>query len=244
MGFSFLLEDTRVAWMLPLTGAWTKACHLKRTTFWLCKYAAHSLGQIQAVVTNALAKQRYKSAIYIFPYCMDPQHAVLSCSPTPNCLFSLSRLSLSFLPLGSLLRSINRFVSQQMGLKTSTVSPFLNNIALMQMRSQKMGRKQCLGARTCKNTFNQTDRRTDRINTQTGAETHWTMQMAWHKLRRAHTGAETQTACQQRSSIRWEKKNATRLDPSLNKNPHLHLDSSCGDIRSSFSVSQWPLQLV
>lgn len=152
MGFSFLLEDTRVARMLPLTGAWTQACHLKgpHLQVQLSKYAVRRLGQIQAVVTNALAKQRYKSAIYIFPYCTGSKTCSSLLFPNPYCLFLLPRLSLSFLPLGSLFRSINRFVSQQMGLKTSTVSPFLNNITLMQMRRQKTGRKQCLGACTRK----------------------------------------------------------------------------------------------
>lgn len=32
-GFRFLLEDTRVAQMLPLTGAWIQACHSKRTIY-------------------------------------------------------------------------------------------------------------------------------------------------------------------------------------------------------------------
>lgn len=94
------------------------------------------LCQIQAVVTNALAKQRYKGAISIFLCYMDPKHAAPPCSPTPYCLFSLSCLSLSFLPLGSFIRSVNRSVFRQMELKTSTVSPFLNNIALMQMRGK------------------------------------------------------------------------------------------------------------
>lgn len=81
---------------------------------------------------------------------MDPKTRSSLLFPFPNCLFLFLCLSLSFLPLGSLFRSINRFVSQQMGLKTSDVSPFFKSITLMQMRRQKMGRKQCLGAHTPK----------------------------------------------------------------------------------------------
>lgn len=72
MIFSFLLEE-KVACVLPLAGAPTQAKHIK---------GPHLQVQLgRAVVTNALAKQRYKSAIYIFPYCMDPKHAVPSRSP-------------------------------------------------------------------------------------------------------------------------------------------------------------------
>lgn len=78
-------------------------------------------------------------------------HGSKTCSATlfPHTLFSLSCLSLSFLPLGFLIRSINRFVFQQMELKTSTVSPFLNNMVLMQMGGKNTGRKQWLSASIC-----------------------------------------------------------------------------------------------
>lgn len=144
MCFSFLPEDTWVAWMLLLTGAWAQACCFKRPHLQVqvSKYAVPRLGpKIQAVVTNALAKQRYKIAICIFSYCMDRKHAVSSRSPSltayshsraSHCHFCLS--ASSFTP--SIVSFPNRW-----GLKPLLSALFLNNITLMQMRRQKDGRE-------------------------------------------------------------------------------------------------------
>lgn len=117
-GFRFLLEDTRVAQMLPLTGAWIQACHLKRTIY---KFNSVNM-QCPDLVKSKLWLQMHlpsKDTRGQFTYLhvtWTQKHAAPPCSPTPYCLFSLSCISLSFLLLGSLIRSINRFVFQQMGL--------------------------------------------------------------------------------------------------------------------------------
>lgn len=150
-GFRFLLEDSRVAQMLPLTGAWIQACHLKRTIYKFNSVNMQSrLGQIQAVVTNALAKQRYKRAIYIFTCYMDPK----TCSSTlfPHTLLLILTLlplpviSASWLP-HSLHQSF-RFPTD--GALKLHCQPFSQPHHPHANVRQKTGRKQRLGARTCK----------------------------------------------------------------------------------------------
>lgn len=108
---------------------------------WVSKYAVRRLGQIQAVVTNALAKQRYNSAIYIFSYCMDPKHAVPSLSPSLTtysrslaspCHFCLS--APSFTP--SIVSFPNRW-----GLKPPLSALFLTTSPSCKWGGKKRGKK-------------------------------------------------------------------------------------------------------
>lgn len=75
--------------------------------------------------------------------------------------------------------------------------------------------------------------------TQTGTETQWTMQTAWHKLGHAHTSAETQT---HRYGEKKPKLNWICLWTKSTFAPASWLQLWRHQIR--LPVTQWPLQLV
>lgn len=146
------------------------------------------------MVTNALAKQRYKSAICIFSYCMDRKHAVSSRSVS---LTAYSRLSLSLLPLSFLFYSINRFVSQQMGLKNLHCQPFSQQYHPHAYEEAKRWKENSALAHAHANIFN--DALTHRINIH-----RCTQVLRDTKLLSADSSTETQSHAQtecQRGSL-------------------------------------------
>ena len=170
---------------------------------------------------------------------MGPQRDISSCSPTPSCIFWLSRLfpvTPASRPHLSLRQSF-RFPTD--GPKNLHCQPFFSTTS----PSCKWGgrRRGEDGVLLCAlaNTFS--NRQTDRVKS-----THVEGQALRHtELCRRHdiNSDAVHTLVQQHrhtgqrhSSIWWKSWIRPRLPP--------HLCSSCGDIRSSFLVTHWPLQLV
>ena len=158
-------------------------------------------------------------------------------------------LSLSFLLLSSFFHFISHLVSSQMGLKTPTASLF-PNITLMQIRRQKLSRKQCPSVYTCRHQ-RQTERHTD--NTclcpvvHAYPETQWTIEITRNKLKEAHSSCAKTLIWTDKQTWQWHSLmwwNITKLNSLMIPNPYLLQHLGFEVWRHQISFTQWLLQLL